>query len=84
MMSGSLVKLVSSFESMHWPAEVVSHVELLTVFELWAGETLGLKTQYLTKERSPNFCVPAVPGMEIRQSCRFLGSMTKGLMDLPG
>ena len=57
---GSLVKIVAFFGSLHWPTEVadfgsggVSFIELLILYERWAGERL-VPEKSLPKFRRPD------------------------------
>ena len=92
---GLLVKLCSFLSSLHWPSTVddlgvggVSFVELLILYERWAGERLVLE---MSVPKSRRLCrpisvsaVPAGPSVDIWRSCRFLGAMIRALGDLPG
>ena len=65
-----------------------SFVELLILYERWAGERLVLemsvpKSRRLYRPISVS-AVPAGPSIDIRRSCRFLGAMFRALGDLPG
>ena len=85
---GMLVKWVAFLHSLHWPAGEcdlgvggVPFVELLILYELWAGERLEL-------DRRPGrsisvSAVPFGPGTDIWRSCRFIGALFRGLRDLP-
>ena len=61
----------------------VSFVELLILYELWAGERLSLERavpRYLRHGRP--ISVSAVlfgPGIDIWRSCRFIGSVMRSL-----
>ena len=79
--------------SLHWPAGGldlgvggVPYVELLILYELWAGEKLSLeKARYLRPGRP--ISVSAVlfgPGIDIWRSCRFIGALMRSLCLLPG
>ena len=78
-----LVKWVSFFFSLHWLAGEcdfgvggVSCVELLILYELWAGERLELEKavpRYRRPGRISVSAVPFGPGTDIWRSCRFLG-----------
>ena len=81
--------------TLHWPADGVdlgvgdiSYVELLTLFELWAGERLTLEKahpRYLRPGRPISVsAVPFGPGIDIWRSCRFIGAMMRSLCLLPG
>ena len=91
---GMLVKWVAFLHSLHWPAAGcslgvggVSHVELLILYELWAGERLELE-KAVARCRRPGrsisvSAVPFGPGTGIWRSCRFIGALFRGLRDLP-
>ena len=90
-----LVKWVSFLGSLHWPAHGgdlgvggVSYVELLILYELWAGERLVLEKahpRYLRPGRPISVsAVPFGPGIDIWRSCRFIGAMMRSLCLLPG
>ena len=92
---GLLVKWVSFLNSLQWPIgdldlEVggVSYVELLIMYELWAGERLSLEKahpRYLRPGRPISVsAVPFGPGIDIGRSCRFIGSLMRSLCLLPG
>ena len=91
---GMLVKGVAFLHSLHWPAHGcslgvggVSCVELLILYEVWAGERLELEKafpRYRRPGRSISVsAVPFVPGTDIWRSCRSIGSLFRGLRDLP-
>ena len=82
---GLLVKWVSFLGSLHWPVGRmdlgvggISHVELLILYELWAGERLVLEKahpRYLRPGRPISvWAVPFGPGIDIWRSCRFIGA----------
>ena len=66
----------------------VSYVELLILYELWAGERLTLEKAhpgYLRPGRAISVsAVPFGPGTDIWRSCRFVGAMMRSLCLLPG
>ena len=66
----------------------VSYVELLILYELWAGESLSLgkaHLRYLRPGRPISVsAVPFGPGIDIWRSCRFIGAMMRSLCLLPG
>ena len=66
----------------------VSYVELLILYELWAGERLFLEKahpRYLRPERPISVsAVPVGPGIDIWRSCRFIGALMRSLCLLPG
>ena len=79
---GLLVKWVSFLNSLHWPVGAldlgvggVSYVEMLILYELWAGERLSLEKahpRYLRPRRQISVSVvPFGPGIDIWRSCRF-------------
>ena len=81
--------------SLHWPSTVddlgvggVSFVELLMLYERWAGERLVSevsvpKSRRLHRPISVS-AVPDGPSIDIWRSCRFLGAMIRALSGLPG
>ena len=90
-----LIKWVSLLGSLHWPAHGgdlgvggVSYVELLILYELWAGERFVLEKahpRYLRAGRPISVsAVPFGPGIDIWRSCRFLGAIFRALCLLPG
>ena len=92
---GFLVKFCSFLSSLHWPSTVddlgvggVSFVELLILYERWAGERLVLempvpKSRRLHRSISVS-AVPDGPSIDIWRSCRFLGAMILALTSLLG
>ena len=85
---GVLIKWVSFLGSLHWPANGgdlgdggISCVELLILYELWAGEWLVLEKahpRYLRPGRPISVsAVPFGPGIDIWRSCRFIGAMMR-------
>ena len=92
---GLLVKWISFLNSLHWPVGNldlgvggVSFVELLILYELWAGERLVLEKahpRYLRPGRPISVsAVPIGPGIDIWRSCRFIGALMRSLCLLPG
>ena len=92
---GFLVKWVSFIGSLHWLVESVdlgvggfSYVELLIIYELWAGERFVLEKAhpgYLRPGRPISVsAVPFGPGIDIWRSCRFIGALMRSLCLLPG
>ena len=92
---GLLVKWVSFLASLHWPAGGsdlgvcgISYLELLILYELWAGERLSLEKatpRYLRPGRPISVsAVPFGPGIDIWRSCRFIGALMRALCLLPG
>ena len=92
---GLLVKLCSFLSSLHWPSTVsdlgvggVSFIELLILYERWAGERLVLEMSVPRSRRLHRpisvSAVPAGPSIDIWRSCRFLVAMLRALGGLPG
>ena len=90
---GLLVKWVSFLNSLYWPVGDlylggVSCVELLILYELWAGERLSLEKAHPRYPRPGRpISVSAVlfgPGIDIWRSCRFLGALMRSLCLLSG
>ena len=91
---GLLIKWVAFLGTLHWPAGSadlgvggVSYVELLILYELWAGERLSLEKahpRYLGPGRPISVsAVPFGPGIDIWRSCRFIGALMRSLCLLP-
>ena len=81
--------------SLHWPAGGmdlgvggISHVELLILYELWAGEGMSSEKahpRYLRPGRPISVsAVPFCPGIDFWRSCRFIGATMWSLCLLPG
>ena len=81
--------------TLHWPASGldlgvggISYVELLILYELWAGERLSLEKAHPRYYRPgrpiPVSAVPFSPGIDIWRSCRFTGAIMRSLCLLPG
>ena len=92
---GMLVKWVAFLCTLHWPqGDVslgvggVSFVEVLILYELWAGERLDLEKavlRYRGAGRSISVSVvPSGPGIDIWRSCRYIGALFRALVALPG
>ena len=90
-----LVKWVSFLNSPNWlvgdldfGVGGVPYVELLILYELWAGERLFLEKahpRYLRPGRPISVsAVPVGPGIDIWRSCRFIGALMRSLCLLPG
>ena len=80
---------------MHWPRGAgdlgiggVSYLELLILYERWAGERLVVESAVPFARRVGRpisvSAVPVGPGIDIGRSCRFLGSLFRFLALLPG
>ena len=85
-----MVKWVAFLGTLHWSAGCVdlrvggvSNVELLILYELWAGERLTLEQahpRYFLLGRPISVsAVPFGPGIDIWRSCRFIGAMMRSL-----
>ena len=92
---GLLIKWVSFLGSLHWPVGrmdlgvgCISYVELLILYELWAGERLVFEKahpKYLRPGRPISVsAVPFGPGIDIWRSYRFIGALMRSLCLLPG
>ena len=90
-----LVKMSAFLGTLHWPAGAVdlgvggvSFVEMLILYELWAGERLCLEgaiPKYRRVGRPISVsAVPFGPGIDIWRSCRFLGAIFRALRLPPG
>ena len=90
-----LVKVVCFLGTLHWPCGVgdlgiggVSYLELLILYELWAGERLVPEVAVPVARRRERpilvSAVPVGPGTNIGRSCMFLGSLIRTLRGLPG
>ena len=83
---GMLVKIVAFLDTLHWPARAgnlgvgggVSYVELLILFELWAGERLVPEKAAPRRRRARRPIsvsgVPLGPGIDVWRTCMFFGS----------
>ena len=90
-----LVKIAHFLSTLHWPCGVgelgvggVSYLELLILYEWWAGERLVPEGAVpVGRQRGRPISVSAVPvgpGTNIGRSCMFLGSVVRILRGLPG
>ena len=90
-----LVKVSAFLGTLHWPVAAddlgvggVSFVEMLILYELWAGERLSLEKAVPRHRRVGRLisvsAVPFGPGIDIWRSCRFLGAIFRALSLLPG
>ena len=92
---GILVKFTSFLNTLHWPSGSadlshfgISFLELLILFEQWAGHRLLSEkvTRPNVRAHRPMF-IPSVPvteGIEIRHGCQFLSSFIRALSELSG
>ena len=92
---GVLVKLVSFLGTLDWPSAGsdlgcggISYVELLIIYDLWAGERLQFvkaHPRYLRPGRPISVsAVPFGPGVDIGLSSKLLGAVLHALGTLPG
>ena len=90
-----LVKVSVFLGILYWLAGVVefsvggvSFVEMLVLYELWAGERLCLESAIPGHRRVGRpisvSAVPFGPGIDIWRSCRFFGAIFRALRMLPG
>ena len=90
-----MVKLVTFLGFLHWPSAGgdlgpggISYVELLILYELWAGDRFQFEKAVPRCKRVDRpisvSAVPFGPGIDIRRSCRLLGAMLRALCVLPG
>ena len=90
-----LVKISAFLGTLHWPVAAddlgvgsVSFVELLILYELWAGERLSLEKAVLRHRRVGRpisvSAVPFGPGIDNWRSCRFFRAIFRALSLLPG
>ena len=90
-----LVKFVAFLGILHWPVAGddlgrggMSYVEMLILFELWAGDRLVLEKDVAKYRRlGRQISVSAVSfglGTDIWRSCRFIGALFRWLCALPG
>ena len=71
--------LLPFLSHLHWPSGSVnmghfgvSFLELLILFEQWAGRPISVSS------------VPVSEGIEIRHGCQFISSLVRALGKLPG
>ena len=92
---GILVRFTSFLGTLHWPSGSVdlghfgiSFLELLILFEQWAGHRLlseKVTGPHVRAGRPILFpSVPVSEGIEIRHGCQFLSSLIRALAKLPG
>ena len=90
-----LVRFTSFLNTLHWPSGTVdlghfgvSFLELLILFEKWAGHRLLCEKVIRPHVRANrSILLPSVPvseGIEIRHGCQFLSSLVRALAKLPG
>ena len=90
-----LVKVVRFLGTLHWPCGIgdlgiggVSNLELLILYEVWAGERLVPEVAVPVGRRRGRpilvSAVPVGPGTNIGRSCMFLGSVIRTLRGMPG
>ena len=90
-----LVRFTYFLGDLHWPSgsvdfghDGISFLELLILFEHWAGHRLlGEKVTRPHVRAGRSISVSSVPvseGMEIRHGCQFLSSLVRALGKLPG
>ena len=92
---GILCEFTTFQGSLHWPVDAVdmghfgvSFLEILILFEQWAGHRLLSEkvTRPHTRPDRP-ILIPSAPvseGVEIRQGCQFVSSLLTTLSKLPG
>ena len=92
---GILIGFTSFLHTLHWPTHSddfghfgVSFLELLILFEQWAGHWLLSEkvTRPHVRANRP-FLIPSVPvseGIETRHGCQSLSSLVRALAKLPG
>ena len=93
--TGALVKLAAFLSTLTWPTTVedlgpggISFVELLILYENWAGEKLRVEFS-VPKYRRPGrpisvSAAPFCPDADIRNLCQYLATMMRALCRLPG
>ena len=92
---GILGKFTSFWGTLHWLTSSddlghfgISFLELLILFEQWAGHRLlseKVTRQHVRANRL--ISIPSVPvseGIEIRHGCQFISSLVRALTKLPG
>ena len=93
--TGALVKMAAFLSSLSWPSEVsdlgpggVSYVEILILYERWAGERLRVEDS-IPKYRKPGrpisvSAAPLCPDVDVWRLCEYFGRMMRALCHLPG
>ena len=90
-----LIRFTSFLNTLHWPSGSgdlchfgISSLELLILFEQWAGHRLLSERVTKTHVRADRpILIPSVPvsgRIEIRHGCQFLSSLVRALAKLPG
>ena len=90
-----MVRFTSFLNTLHWPSVTedfghfgISFLELLILFEQWAGHRLlGEKVTRPHVRANRPILIPSVPvseGIEIRHGCQFVSSLVRALSKLPG
>ena len=90
-----MVRFTSFLGTLHWPSGAVdlghfgiSFLELLILFEQWAGHRLlSEKVTRPHVRAGRSILLPSVPvseGIEIRHGCQFLSSLVRAFAKLPG
>ena len=93
--AGILCKFTAFLGSVHWPmgSDDMCHfgvyfLELLILFEQWAGHRLlseKVTRPHVRANRPISFpSVPVSEGIEIRHGCQFISSLVRALAKLPG
>ena len=84
----SLVPCIGRWVLMTWTIWVFSFLELLILFEQWAGHRLlNERVTWSHVWANRPILIPSVPvseGIEIRHACQFLTSLERALAKLPG
>ena len=92
---GILIRFTSFLDTLHWPSGTedfghfgISFLELLILFEQWAGHRLlSEKVTRPHVRASRPILIPSVPvseGIEIRHGCQFISSLVRAFAKLPG
>ena len=90
-----LIRFTSFLNTLHWPSGSddlghfgISFLELLILFEQWAGHRLlGEKVTRPHVRANRPILIPSVPvseGIDIRHGCQFVSSLVRALAKLPG
>ena len=92
---GILIRFTSFLGTLHWPSDSVdmghfgvSFLELLILFEQWAGHRLLSEKVTRPHIRAGRLIsvssVPVSEGIEIRHGCQYISSLIRALGKLPG